>query len=130
VRLGSSRLGATELKSYGNPDDDARTALAFRVRVQLPAASGVDLPRLERMVDLNLPAHVVADVRVGTNTGTAVGLAAAVGIDTRLTGLARPILGANLRLRRASALWPGASRGDAAISVGRTAAVGMQTILR
>jgi len=131
VRLGSSALGATQLKSYGDPDDDARSALAFRVRVQLPATTEFDTARLERLVATQMPAHVVASVRVGEQLA-AVGRASAVGIDTILSGLPRPILGTagNVRLRRRSALWPGASRGDAVIAVGRGAAVGMQTILR
>lgn len=129
ARLGSSILGATELKSYGDPDNDARSALAFRVRVSLPATSSIELSRIERILDANLPAHVIAKARVGEPLA-AIGRAAAVGIDTVLRGLPRPILGTNTRLRRSSALWPGASRGDGVIAVGRAAALGIQTILR
>lgn len=131
ARLGGSALGATQLKSYGDPADDASSALAFRVRVQVPASAGIDAARLERLVASQLPAHLVASVRVGARA-PAVGVGSAVGIDTSLTGLARPILGrgGNVRLRRRSVVWPGAGRGDAAISIGRAAAVGIQTILR
>ncbi|MCB9563780.1 MAG: phage tail protein [Kofleriaceae bacterium] len=136
ARLGGSRLGQTRLDSYGDPDGDARAALAYRIRVQVPAIAGVAGPqgraRLARLVDAQKPAHVAATIRVGAAVPL-VGVGAAVGIDTALRALPAPVLGGadgNVRLRRTTILWPGARRVGATLSVGRAAAVGVHTLLR
>lgn len=134
ARLGASRLGSTRLDSYGDPDDDVGRALAHRIRIKVPRTAGLDTEagreRLERVVRSQTPAHVVASVVVGRSFPL-VGLGS-VGIDTLLTTVPPPILGraGNARLRRMTVLWPGRRRAGAVLSVDRSAAVGVHTILR
>jgi phage tail-like protein len=130
--VGASALGQAPISSYGDPTLDALTALAYRIRVAVPGTSAVASARgraqLERLVERQKPAHVVASVRVGGGA-LQVGVAA-VGVDTAFGRLPPPVLGAagNVRLSRASALAAG-SRGAARFTVGDAAAVGVQTVL-
>jgi phage tail-like protein len=128
-RLGTSQIGASPLRSYGDPDRDHVAALGWRISVQLP---GVGTPeaveRLRRLVDAQKPAHVAAGVRVGREH-TLLGVASAVGVDTRLGGLPSPRLGSNTRLRRNTVLASSGSRGGSRCSVGVACALGIQTVL-
>lgn len=101
-RLGSSPLGGTVLRSWGDPDLDPLTDGAYRVRLRLPAAalSGSGARRrLERLVASQQPAHTVVSIETGSASFT-VGGAVAVGIDTVLSVPTAPPLGGGLRLRR------------------------------
>lgn len=131
LRLGASALGAAALHSHGDPDRDHVAALGWRIAVQVPggpAATPAALERLRRLVDAQKPAHVAAAVRVG-EARTLVGVASAVGIDTRLSGVPASYLGSTTRLRRRTVLARGPGRGGAAIAVGVSAAVAIQTVL-
>jgi phage tail-like protein len=129
VRLGASVLGAAPLHSYGDPDRDHVSAFGFRIMVQVPALASPDArERLRRLVDAQTPAHVVAQVRVGGEHAL-LGVASAVGIDTRLGGLPMPRLGQNTRLRRMTALARSGARGLAGFRVGVAPAIGIQTVL-
>lgn len=129
MRLGTSALGTAPLRSYGAPDRDHVAALGWRILVQVPRDPSPDaLPRLRRLVDSQKPAHVVAQVRMGGALAL-VGVASAVGVDTRLGGLELPYLGRNTRLRRRSVLARGPARGGASMAVGTAAAVAIQTVL-
>ncbi len=116
LRLGRSALGQAPVNSYGDPDSDPHAAVAFRFRVAVPAAAAPtsrDRARLARLVDAIAPAHTVPQVRV-SSPGFVLGTGPALGVDTALVTVAPPVLGAagNIRLRRASVLWPGrAGRG-------------------
>jgi hypothetical protein len=85
--------------------------------------------RLQRLIDSQKPAHIVATTRVG-GAGFVVGSWSTAGIDTALAPLPAPVLGGplgNVKLSRATVLWTrrGGSRGS--LSVGRAAAVGIHT---
>jgi len=131
-RLAASALGAAPLRSHGDPDRDHVAATGWRVLVQLPASDALDtadaVARLRRLIDAQTPAHVVTDLRVGRRL-TALGVASAVGIDTRLGALPPSYLGITTRLRRASVLAPGRARGGARLAVGTASAVSIQTVL-
>ncbi len=136
ARLGSSKLGSTTIRAYGDQDQDARALLAYRVRVQLPATGdlvgvtpAIAQQRVTRIVAANKPAHVVVDVRIGGGAAI-LGPAFALGIDTALVGLAPTLLGQTTRLRRQTVLWPGRARAGAVLSIGRAAVVGAHTVLR
>ncbi len=108
LRLGTSALGRTAIKSFGNPDDDPRNSGAFRIRISLPSSGSrgpIDRVQARDLVAAVSPAHVVADVRFGGD-GFFVGTAAAVGIDTTFAPLPAPVLGETVRLRRRTVLWP------------------------
>jgi phage tail-like protein len=80
VRLGTSRLGRSLLTSEGNPDEDAILAGAHRIRVHVPA--GTDAALVTRVVRSQIPAHVLADVRVASAGFVATTLR--LGVDTVL----------------------------------------------
>jgi len=106
--IGRSTIGATTIKSYGDPAADPFDAVAHRFQVLVPPVAGrstLSLPRVQALVDSQKPAHTVASVRMGGG-GFLVGTAAAVGIDTAFTPLPVPILGraGNIRLNRMSVL--------------------------
>jgi phage tail-like protein len=132
--LGASPLGAAPMRSFGDPALDPLADAAWRLRVLVPATDGprdVLLARLTALLDSQKPAHTVVTARVG-GAGLVVGSYSAVGIDTVLAPLPAPVLGGpagNARLSRTTVLWPrrGGSRG--AFSVGRTAAIGLNTLL-
>lgn len=131
--LGMSKLGSTQIHAFGDPQQDARGLLAFRVRVQVPPSADLvgaqGRERLMRIVEANKPAHVVADVRLGGGTAI-LGSHLAIGIDTTLTGLEPSLLGRTTRLSRQTVLAPGAHRAGATISIGRDAVVGANMTLR
>lgn len=131
--LGSSKLGATRIHAFGDPEQDVRGLLAYRVRIQVPAIGELATPlarqRVTRLVDANKPAHVVATIRVGGGAAL-LGPELAIGIDTVLTGLAGGYLGTTARLSRQTILAPGTTRAGATISIGRDAVVGANTTLR
>jgi phage tail-like protein len=128
-RLGTSQLDSAPLRSYGDPDRDHVAALGWRISVQLPSAAVADAAdRLRRLVDAQKPAHVTASIRVGEER-TLLGVASAVGIDTRLGGLPLPWLGSNTRLRRGTVLASGSARANAHCSLGAACALGIQTVL-
>jgi phage tail-like protein len=134
LRLGRSPLCASTIRSYGDPNDDARQREAYRFRVLMPGgplATPDGRARLQRLVDAQKPAHTVAATRVG-GSGFVVGHWSAVGVDTVFGALAPPVLGGaagNVRLRRMSILWPGTSGAASGIVVGGSARVGITTVM-
>ena len=128
-RLDASALGAAPLRSYGDPDRDYVAATGWRVLVQVPPLADADaVVRLRRLIDAQKPAHVVTNLRVGSDLAL-LGIDSAVGIDTRLAGLPLPYLGINTRLHRATALARGRARGGTSFAVGTASAVSIQTVL-
>jgi len=131
VRLGASALGAAPLHSHGDPDRDHLAAFGWRIVVQVPGGAALAagaLERLRRLVDAQKPAHVAAAVRVGGER-MLVGIASAVGIDTRLRGVPASYLGTSTLLGRRTVLARGARRGGADLAVGASSAVAIQTVL-
>jgi phage tail-like protein len=123
--LDRSVLGDAPLKSWGNPTQDPYADTAFRFRVLVPPSLGAGPDRrgaVERVVEGQKPAHTLARVRVGGG-GFVVGIWSNVGIDTVPATLARPILGerGNIRLGRASVLWPSAGGVRTGMRVGLSA---------
>jgi phage tail-like protein len=111
VRLNTSALGRTPLRSFGNPARDALSADAFRFRVLVPPSMGASEPltrRLAELVAAQKPAHTVETLR-RRRVGWIVGTGSGIGIDTAFTGLPKPVLGSggNIRLRRNSILAAG-----------------------
>lgn len=107
-RVGRSGLGQAPLRSFGTVEQDPYLALAHQVEVQLPAAAAAELgaDRALSLVRTLLPAHVQGKVRIGQTHAT-LGHASVLGIDTLLGPPPAPVLGQNVRLSRASILWPG-----------------------
>jgi phage tail-like protein len=133
LRLGTSSIGRTPLRSYGNPDRDPDSVHAFRIRVSTPPAGqygAIDAEELRRLVESQKPAHVTASV-VRTGELPILGTRVSVGIDTILGSLQKPILGSsgNIRLSRASILWHGPDGRPPAMRVGRVLALGVNTIM-
>jgi phage tail-like protein len=133
ILLDRSELGRAPLKSWGNPTQDPFADTAFRFRVLVPPVLDAGPDRraaVERIVANQKPAHTLAHVRVGGG-GFLVGIWSAVGIDTVPATLARPILGerGNIRLGRASVLWPGPGGARTGLRVGLSA-VGQPTRLQ
>ncbi len=128
MTLDRSRLGSAPIRSFGNTEQDPFTQLAFRFQVLVPPGPALiprrSRERLARLVATQKPAHTSATVRVG-GAGFIVGIWANVGIDSVLTSVAPPVVGArgNVRLSRMSVLWPGPD-GRAGLRVGATARVG------
>jgi phage tail-like protein len=128
-RLDASALGGAPLRSHGDPDRDHVAATGWRVLVQVPALDNDDaVARLRRLIDAQKPAHVVTQLRVGSDLAL-LGIHSAVGIDTRLAGLPLPYLGVNTRLHRATALARGRGHGGSSFAVGTASAVSLQTVL-
>jgi phage tail-like protein len=126
AQVGRSALGATVVKSYGDPALDPIEALAYRFRVLVPplaTARPLAPSRLQALVDSQKPAHTIASVRLGGD-GFVLGTGSAVGIDTAFTPPPAPVLGrsGNVRLSRTTVLRRRAGAGRA----GRGFAVGMQ----
>ena len=135
-RLDRSVLSRTPVRSLGDPRLDAQGSDAYRFRVLIsPGAGGVDVPRLERLVGSQAPAHTVATVRVG-GTGLVVGQQSLVGVDTILVGPPAPVLGSSggtggtVRLSRHSVLWPGRHYSGTAMRAGDRSVVGVNTVVR
>jgi len=125
-RLGGSALGATPLRSFGDPDSDPLTAHAYRFKVLLPAGSS-DETALRRLVGRQAPAHTVGAVRVG-GLGFVVGTRSAVGVDTAFVPLPPPVLGGGnpVRLGHDGVLRPGRRGPRQGVGVG-VSAVGVHT---
>jgi phage tail-like protein len=125
--LGRSALGATTVKSFGDPARDPLDAVAYRFRVLVPppAAGRFSPARIRGLVESQKPAHTVATVRLG-GAGFLVGASSAIGIDTALTPLAAPVLGSagNVRLNSATVLRRGRRRRQRPYSL----AVGLQPL--
>jgi phage tail-like protein len=115
VRLGTSRLGSSRLEGRGNPDLDAMTAGAHRIRVHVPA--GTDTALVARVVRSQIPAHVVFSVRAATAGFVASTLR--LGVDTVLTTPAPAAVG-DVALGRRGVVGAG-RRAGAALVVGREA---------
>lgn len=131
VLLDRSELGRAPLLSWGNPMQDPYATSAFRFRVLVPPSLDAGPGRqaaVERLVASQKPAHTLAHVRVGGG-GFLVGIWSAVGVDTVSAAAARPILGGNVRLGRASVLWPGRGGTRTGLRVGLSA-VGDRTRLQ
>jgi hypothetical protein len=97
--------------------------------VSVPSEKAIDAERLRQLVESQKPAHVLAEVHVGSRA-LVIGQLCGVGIDTLLGALPAPVLGAggNVRLRRASVLWPGAGPRSCGFRLDQTAALGAGTI--
>lgn len=89
MRLGSSALGDVPLQTRGNPDDDARLAGSHRIRVYV--TSGADVALVDRVVRSQIPAHVVASVRV--SGGSFVLVDPRLGVDTVLASPPPAVVG-------------------------------------
>jgi phage tail-like protein len=133
-RLGSSQLSKTPLRSFGNPDRDPLASGAYRFRVLVPPGSDrsqIWRERVRRLVESQKPAHTVASMRVG-GSGFVLGTWAAVGVDTMFGTVPAPVLNktqGNIRLNRMSVLWPGRSGLRSGIVAGRSAVVGVKTVM-
>jgi phage tail-like protein len=124
AQLGRSALGATQLKSYGNPALDPLEALAYRFRVLIPPSVGgrtIPFNRLHGLIESQKPAHTIASLRVG-GYGFILGARSAIGIDTAFVPPPAPILGraGNIRLNRLTVLRrrPGSGRRRTELAVG------------
>ena len=129
-RLNTSALNTAPLRSYGNPDHDPLLAQAYRLRILVPTVRGADARRrLEQLVASQKPAHTVATVRVGGDRFI-LGDTSAVGIDTLIAPLPRPVLGnqGNVRLSRASVVWHGKHGTPLGISLGQNSLIGTQKV--
>lgn len=129
-RLNTSALNTAPLRSYGNPDHDPLLAQAYRLRVLIPALSSKSArQKLEQLVANQKPAHTVAAIRVGGDRFI-LGDTSAIGIDTVIAPLPRPILGktGNVRLGRMSVVWHGVHGTPKGISVGQTSVIGTHRI--
>ncbi|MEU8636529.1 phage tail protein [Amycolatopsis sp. NPDC048633] len=124
LRLGTSTLGATPLRAYGDPDTDPLTEHAHRFRVLLPAASA-DEDAVRRLVVRQAPAHTRGSVRTG-GAGFVVGTRSAVGVDTAFVPLPPPVVGA-VRLNHDGVLRPGPHGARQGVTVGVVSAVGVHT---
>jgi phage tail-like protein len=123
-RLDTSKLGATPLRAFGDPDTDPLTEHAHRFRVLLPAGS-VDEEALRRLVVRQAPAHTRGSVRTG-GAGFVVGTRSTVGVDTAFVPLPAPVLG-GARLNDDGVLRPGPRGVRHGVSVGVVSAVGVHT---
>jgi phage tail-like protein len=123
-RLDASKLGATPLRAFGDPDADPLTEHAHRFRVLLPAGSA-DEEALRRLVDRQAPAHTRGSVRTG-GVGFVVGTRSTVGVDTAFVPLPAPVLG-GARLNHDGVLRPGPRGARHGVSVGVVSAVGVHT---
>jgi len=130
--LNRSPLGATPLRSYGNPDQDPFSAGAYRFRALVPPLadnSPEQIQRLKNLIESQSPAHTVSSIRVG-GTGFLVGHWSDVGVDSAFVPLAAPVLGStgNIRLNRMSVLWGSPDACVQATIVGRNSIVGRDPI--
>jgi phage tail-like protein len=132
--LDVSTLGQAPLRSFGDPALDPLTAAAFRLRVLIPSTGAQPTSelrdRLSRLIESQKPAHTVVTTRVG-GLGFIVGAQAITGVDTALAPLPAPVLGGplgNVRLSRATTLWPRRRGTRGQLSVGVSAAVGVHTV--
>ena len=123
AQVGRSALGATVLKSYGNPATDPLEALAYRIRVLMPPVSGrPSLNRVQALLDSQKPAHTIATLRLGGD-GFVLGTHSAIGIDTVFAPPPAAVLGraGNVRLNRTTVLRrgrPGTGRDCYGLAVG------------
>jgi hypothetical protein len=124
LRLGTSTLGATPLRAFGDPDTDPLTEHAHRFRVLLPAGAA-DEDAVRRLVARQAPAHTRGSVRTG-GTGFVVGTRSAVGVDTAFVPLPPPVVGA-ARLNHDGVLRPGPRGARQGVTVGAVSAVGVHT---
>jgi phage tail-like protein len=124
LRLGTSTLGATPLRAFGDPDTDPLTEHAHRFRVLLPSSSA-DEDAVRRLVVRQAPAHTRGSVRTG-GAGFVVGTRSAVGVDTAFVPLPAPVVGGT-RLNHDGVLRPGPRGARQGVSVGVVSAVGVHT---
>src|SRR6185503_883909 len=129
-RLNTSALNTAPLRSFGNPDHDPLLAQAYRLRILVPALRNADArQKLEQLVASQKPAHTLATIRVGGDRFI-LGDTSAVGIDTVIAPLPRPVLGrkGNVRLSRASVVWHGKHGTPLGISLGQNSLIGTQKV--
>ncbi|MEV6875378.1 phage tail protein [Amycolatopsis sp. NPDC051128] len=124
LRLGTSTLGTTPLRAFGDPDTDPLTEHAHRFRVLLPAGAA-DEDAVRRLVVRQAPAHTRGSVRAG-GAGFVVGTRSTVGVDTAFVPLPPPVVGA-VRLNHDGVLRPGPRGARQGVSVGVVSAVGVHT---
>ncbi|WP_410667680.1 phage tail protein [Amycolatopsis sp. cmx-4-68] len=124
LRLGTSTLGATPLRAFGDPDTDPLTEHAHRFRVLLPAGAA-DEDALRRLVVRQAPAHTRGSVRTG-GAGFVVGTRSTVGVDTAFVPLPPPVVG-GARLNHDGVLRPGPRGARQGVTVGVVSAVGVHT---
>jgi phage tail-like protein len=129
-RLNTSALNTAPLRSFGNPDHDPLLAQAYRLRILVPALPNADArQKLEQLVASQKPGHTLATIRFGGDRFI-LGDTSAVGIDTVIAPLPRPVLGrkGNVRLSRASVVWPGKHGTPLGISLGQNSLIGTQKV--
>jgi phage tail-like protein len=132
VRLGVSVLGRTPVDGAADPDRAVYRTGAHRVRVHVPSGlPHVARERIRAFVVANLPATLATDVRFA-RPGFVVSPGTVVGIGTSLFALPVPVLRGDFDhqvvLGQASLLARGSDSG-ATVTVGRRAAVGIDTTL-
>lgn len=132
LQLDRSALGTAPLRSHGNPDLDPFASGAYRVTVLVPPLQDRSPQQAQRLVSLvgsQSPANTVPQVRTGGN-GFLLGQLSVLGIDTSLTPIAAPVLGAsgNVRLNRMSVLWPGSRCAVRGTVLGVNSVMGTPTI--
>jgi phage tail-like protein len=129
MRLGTSALGATPIRSYGDATRDPIDALAFRFEVAVAAVPGVPrellVERLTDLVEAQKPAHTLATVLVGAGA-YGVGTHARVGVDTVAVDPAPAVVG-SIRLGASGVL--GRAHPGTPLRAGSASVVGMHTTL-
>ena len=103
LTLGRSELGQSRIRSFGDPANDPHAAGAFRFRVAVPPGDGRRVDRLRRLVDGQKPAHTLAEVRVGGQSGFTLAPGAQIGVDT-VFGSPPPVVLRDARLSREAVL--------------------------
>jgi hypothetical protein len=105
MTLGTSRIGAAPVMSYGNAAADPHSVGAFRFSVSLPPGGTGSDSSLVRLIEGLKPAHTVATLRAGGKNGFLLGTGLQLGIDTLVTRPAPKALGdPDLRLSRSAVL--------------------------
>ncbi len=129
-RLNTSALSTAPIRSYGNPDHDPLLAQAFRLRVLVPPLNSLlTRQKVEQLIASQKPAHTVSTIHFG-GEGFIIGNRSALGIDSLIAPLPKPVLGAsgNIRLSRMTVLWHGPNGTPRGLRLGETSIVGMRRI--
>ncbi len=98
LTLGRSSLGASRIRSFGDPGNDPHASGAFRFVVSLPAGPGRSREQLARLVEGQKPAHTLAEVRLGGENGFGLTPGVQIGVDTVFGALPPLVLREQSRL--------------------------------